>query len=105
MRRWKERYEQEGYDGLMDRRCGKPSIRRVPVTTVEQVLKLYRERYFDLNVQHFHEKLEQEHQIQLSYTWVKQALQGAGRRAKSVTTVGIRNSRPVTAGQRNRCLF
>ena len=78
MRRWKERYEQEGYDGLMDRRCGKPSIRRVPVARVEQVLRLYRERYFDLNVQHFHEKLVQEHQIQLSYTWVKQALQGAG---------------------------
>ena len=76
-----------------------------PVTTVEQVLKLYRERSFDLNVLHFHEKLEQEHQIQLSYTWVKQALQGAGRRAKSVTTVGIRNSRPVAAGQKNRCLF
>src|ERR1700739_4209032 len=63
MRRWKERYEQEGYDGLRDRRCGKPSIRRVPVATVEQVLRLYRERYFDLNVQHFHEKLVQEHQI------------------------------------------
>ena len=39
---------------------------------------LYREDYFDLNVQHFHEKLRQEHGIQLSYTWVKQVLQGAG---------------------------
>ena len=78
MRRWKERYEEEGYDGLMDRRCGKPNVRRVPVSTVEKVLELYREKYFDLNVQHFHEKLMREHQIQLSYTWVKQALQGAG---------------------------
>ena len=32
----------------------------------------------DLNVQHFHEKLQSEHGIELSYTWVKQALQGAG---------------------------
>jgi len=39
---------------------------------------LYREKYFDLNVQHFHEKLQAEHGIELSYTWVKQALQGAG---------------------------
>jgi hypothetical protein len=54
----------------------------VPLATVEQVLGLYRDRYFDLNVQHFHEKLGQEHQIQLSYTWVKQALQGAGLVAK-----------------------
>src|SRR5208282_3429094 len=78
MRRWRERYEQHGYDGLLDRRRGAPSGRRVPLATVEQVLGLYREKYFDLNVQHFHEKLGQEHQIHLSYTWVKQALQGAG---------------------------
>lgn len=48
------------------------------VETVEKVLELYREKYFDLNVQHFHEKLVEEHRLQLSYTWVKLALQGAG---------------------------
>jgi len=78
MRRWRERYEEEGYNGLLDRRRGKPSRRRVPVATVEKVFALYREKYFDLNVQHFHEKLQAEHGIELSYTWVKQALQGAG---------------------------
>lgn len=78
MRRWHERYVEFGYDGLFDRRLGKPSPKRVPMAEVEQVLKLYQERYFDLNVRHFHEKLSEEHQIQLSYTWVKQALQGAG---------------------------
>jgi transposase len=78
MRRWRERYVEEGYNGLFDRRRGKPSRRRVPVATVEKVFALYREKYFDLNVQHFHEKLEAEHGIELSYTWVKQALQGAG---------------------------
>ncbi len=78
MRRWRERYVEEGYNGLLDRRRGQPSRRRVPVATVEKVLALYREKYFDLNVQHFHEKLQAEHGIELSYTWVKQALQGAG---------------------------
>jgi hypothetical protein len=78
MRRWRERYEEEGYSGLLDRRRGKPSRRRVPLATVEKVFALYREKYFDLNVQHFHEKLAAEHGIELSYTWVKQALQGAG---------------------------
>ena len=52
-----------------DRRQGKPSPKRVPVARVEQVLGLYRDRYFDLNVRHFHEKLQHEHQIELSYTW------------------------------------
>src|SRR5258707_9801693 len=78
MRRWHERYEEFGYDGLFDRRRGKPSPKRVPLAQVEQILGLYRDRYFDLNVQHFHEKLKEEHAIELSYTWVKQALQGAG---------------------------
>src|SRR5260370_7564119 len=78
MRRWHQRYEEFGYDGLFDRRRGKPSSKRVRLVQVEQVLALYRDRYFDLNVQHFHEKLKEEHQIELSYTWVKQALQGAG---------------------------
>ena len=78
MRRIRERYVEEGYNGLLDRRRGKPSRRRVAVATVEKVFTLYREKYFDLNVQHFHEKLQAEHGIELSYTWVKQALQGAG---------------------------
>jgi transposase len=78
MRRWRERYEEEGYNGLLDRRRGKPSRRRVPLARVEKVFALYREKYFDLNVQHFHEKLQAEHGIELSYSWVKQALQGAG---------------------------
>ena len=82
MRRWRERLEEFGYDGLFDRRRGQPSPKRVPLATVEQVLGLYRDRYFDLNVQHFHEKLREQHQIELSYTWVKQALQGAGLVAK-----------------------
>ncbi|HEU5400128.1 MAG TPA: ISNCY family transposase [Terriglobales bacterium] len=83
MRRWRERYELHGYDGLLDRRLGKPSPRRVPLAEVEQVLGLYREKYFDLNVRHFHEKLREEHGIELSYTWVKLALQGAGLVAKA----------------------
>jgi transposase len=78
MRRWRERYVEEGYNGLFDRRRGQPSRRRVPMATVEKVFALYREKYFDLNVQHFHEKLQAEHGIELSYSWVKQALQGAG---------------------------
>ena len=78
MRRWRERYEARGYDGLIDRRRGRPSQKRVPMEQAERVLALYRERYFDLNVSHFHEKLGEQHGIELSYTWVKQALQGAG---------------------------
>src|ERR1700676_2438425 len=78
MRRWRERLEAQGYSGLVDRRKGTPSDKRVPLARVEEVLRLYREVYFDLNIRHFHEKLSEEHGIELSYSWVKQALQGAG---------------------------
>jgi len=78
MRRWKWRYEQYGYDGLFDRRLQRPSPRRVPVETVKEVLRLYREEYHDFNITHFHEKLTEKHGIDLSYEWVKEALQSAG---------------------------
>jgi transposase len=78
MRRYRNRLEKGGYDGLIDRRTQRPSPKRVPMAEAERVLTLYREQYFDFNVRHFHEKLSSEHNIQLSYTWVKQALQGAG---------------------------
>jgi len=83
MRRWKQRYEEFGYDGLFDRRTGKPSPKRVPVATVEEILQLYQEKYADFNVRHFHEKLREQHHIRLSYTWVKRALQMAGLVNKS----------------------
>src|SRR5213592_2963276 len=78
MRRWQRRYEEHGYEGLRDRRRGRVSEKRVPLKQVEAVLRLYQDQYFDFNVRHFHEKLQAEHGIKLSYTWVKLALQGAG---------------------------
>jgi transposase len=94
VRRIRERYEEFGYDGLLDRRRGQPSPKRVPLATVETVLGLYREKYFDLNVSHFHEKLKREHQIDLSYTWVKAALQGAGLVARARQRGVHRKRRP-----------
>ena len=78
MQRWKTRFKLQGYEGLFDRRRGLPSPKRVPLATVETVLRLYQEQYFDFNVRHFHEKLREEHGIHYSHTWVKKALQASG---------------------------
>jgi len=97
MRRWRERYQEHGYSGLWDYRKRSPSPKRVAVEVLEQVLRLYRERYFDFNVRHFHEKLVEEHGIGQSYTWVKTALQEAGlvaRRKKRGTHRKRRPRRP-----------
>ncbi len=83
MRRWREKMAEHGYSGLADGRKGKRSLKRVPVAVAEEVLRLYQEVYYDLNIKHFHEKLQAEHQIELSYTWVQLALQGAGLVAKA----------------------
>src|ERR1700678_286183 len=56
-RRWTRRYEEEGEAGLVDRRLGKASCKRVPVDRAEEVERLYRERYQGFTVKHFHEHL------------------------------------------------
>lgn len=94
MRRWRRRWEKFGYDGRLDRRRGRPSSRRVPLELAERVLALYREKYFDFNVRHFHEKLREKQGIALSYTWVKLALQGAGLVQKSGRRGVHRRRRP-----------
>jgi hypothetical protein len=94
MRRMREGYQKFGYNGLMDRRNGKHSFHRIPMETAEEVLRLYREVYFDLNIRHFHEKLKDEHKIELSYTWVQLALQGAGLVAKRRKRGPHRRRRP-----------
>jgi transposase len=77
LRRWRERYERWGYNGLVDqRRC--PSKHRVPLRELERVLQLYRERYAGFNGRHFHEIARRAHGVTLSYSYVKQALQQAG---------------------------
>src|ERR1700676_2861835 len=94
MRRWRERYEEFGYDGLFDRRRGKPSPKRVPLATVERVVSLYRERYCEPDLKHIHEKLVAEHEISLSYSWVKTASQGAGVVARGRQRAVHRMRRP-----------
>lgn len=78
LRRWRERFETHGQNGLLDRRLLRPSKRRVPPAQVELVLRLYRERYAGFNVRHFHEIARREHGVTVSYSFVKHTLQAAG---------------------------
>jgi len=92
MRRWKRRQEKYGF--VLDQRWGRASDKRVSVEVIEKVLGLYRDRYFDFSVRHFHEKLASEHDIHLSYTWVKKALQASGLVAKKRDRRVHRKKRP-----------
>jgi len=77
LRRWRERYETHGDSGLIDKRLLRPSKRCVPPQVVEQVLRLYRERYRGFNVRHFHQIARREHGVTVSDSFVKQVLQAA----------------------------
>ena len=87
VRRLRLRYQQVGYDGLFDHRRRR-SPRAVPVAEVQRVLRLYRERYGPrdghpgFNVRHFCDVARRDHQVGLSYSFIKQALQAAGLVAK-----------------------
>jgi len=78
LRRIMQRYRHRGFNSLLDGRRGRPSPKRMPCTVVEQILGLYREKYFDFSVRHFHEKLREEHGLLYSYTCIKRLLQSAG---------------------------
>lgn len=77
-RRLRCRYEEEGADGLRDRRLGRVSPRRVPESELERMRRLYREDYADFTVKHFHEALRDRHGYRLGYTVTRLALQAAG---------------------------
>jgi transposase len=77
-RRWTRRYEEDGEAGLIDRRLGQASGKRVPVDRAEEVERLYRERYQGFTVKHFHEHLIKDHGFGWGYTWLKLHLQWAG---------------------------
>jgi len=77
-RRYRHRYEEDGLEGLIDRRLGKASDKQVPVDEIARMLEQYRTQYLGWNVKHFHEQLQKRHSFRWGYTWVKTQLQTAG---------------------------
>ena len=98
VRRWMRRYEDDGLFGLIDHRLGQVSARRAPVDQVMQVQALYRQRYIGFTAKHFHEKLQEVHRVERSYTWTKRVLQTAGlvpKRARRGAHRRRRERRPL----------
>jgi transposase len=88
-RRWTRRYEEEGEAGLVDRRLGKASGKRVSIDRAGEVERLYRERYPGFTVKHFHEHLIKDHGFGWGYTWTKLHLQWKGLAAKARPVDGM----------------
>src|SRR4051812_10567202 len=74
-RRWCRRFDGEGEAGLLDRRLGRASPKRMPPDDEAEIERLYRTRYQGFSAVHFHEHLTHDHLHRWSYTRVKQLLQ------------------------------
>ena len=81
-RRYIDRYEEAGLDGLIDKRMSQVSQRRAPVDEVMAVTEQYRKRHLGWSAKHFHGWYRKAGGAR-SYTWVKKALQAAGLVAKA----------------------
>ncbi len=77
-RRYRGRYEEDGLEGLIDKRLGKASAKRVPVDEADWMPEEYRTRHLGWNVKHFHEHLRERHGFRWGYTWVKTQLHTTG---------------------------
>ena len=93
-RRWRDRYEEDGEAGLLDRRLGKASGKRVPVDREAEVEALYRSRYSGFTAKHFHEFLVRDHKFAWGYTWTKTFLQSKGLLEKAKKRGAHRRKRP-----------
>ncbi|MGQ0684648.1 ISNCY family transposase [Bradyrhizobium sp.] len=93
-RRWCQRYEEDGEAGLLDRRLGKASGKRVPVDRADEVEALYRTRYAGFTAKHFHEHLVRDHRFNWGYTWTKTFLQSKGLLEKARRRGAHRRKRP-----------
>jgi Integrase core domain. len=76
-RRYIHRYEEDGMEGLLDKRLTQASLRCAPADEVISLTRQYEGRYRGWNVKHFHAWYRRDGG-QRSYTWVKNTLQSGG---------------------------
>lgn len=76
-RRYIDRYEEAGLEGLIDKRLEQISHRRAPVDEVMRLVESYRSRHEGWNAKHFHTWYRRDGGTR-SYSWVKNTLQEAG---------------------------
>jgi transposase len=93
-RRWRQRFEDDGEAGLLDRRLGKASGKRVPVDREIEVERLYRTRYAGFTAKHFHEHLTRDHGFSWGYTWTKAFLHSRGLLERAKRRGAHRRKRP-----------
>src|SRR5258708_38495813 len=77
-RRMVVRYDEEGVEGLRDRRLGRRSPRRAPAGELTPLPILFPGRHPDFTGKHFHQPLQKRHDYKLGHTLAPLALPSGG---------------------------
>lgn len=97
VKRLKRRLQEEGAQGLLSKKRGRPSNRRTPPDVLAKAVALIGECYADFGPTLACEKLQELHEIKLSVETVRQVMLGAGlwkaRRGAGIRTHAIRERR------------
>lgn len=97
VKRLKRRMQDEGTQGLLSKKRGKPSNRRTPANVLAKAVTLIGQHYADFGPTLACEKLEELHEIKLSVETVRQAMLRAGlwkaRRGARARTHAMRERR------------
>lgn len=93
-RRWVDRYETQGAEGLADKRLEKAAHNAAPADEVAELLSLFETHYQGWTAAHFYERYKEKHQGARCYTWVKRRLQEAGGVTKAKKRGSHRRKRP-----------
>ena len=72
--RLKERLLNEGFEGLLRRVACAPPDNKIPNSVINKIMRLRKELYYDFNVMHLKEKLEEIHKLTYSYESIRQIL-------------------------------
>ena len=95
--RLKKRLQENGFEGLL--RPKKLSSHKTPFPVREEIVRLYKETYYDFNVMHFKDKLQEFHSIKLSYETIRTILIQSGlHKSKKKKKVYRRRRRMPKAG-------
>jgi transposase len=95
-RRYIDRFEESGLDGLADKRLTHASHRRAPVDEVIELVDLYSSRHQGWNARHFHDWYSKQGGRR-GYTWVKNQLQNAKLIQKTMRKGVHRKQREASA--------
>lgn len=93
-RRYRQRYDEDGLEGLVDKRLGRASEKRVAVDEIAWMLDHYRRHHQGWTVKHFHEHLQERHSFRWGYTWTKTQLHAAGLVERAKRRGAHRRKRP-----------